>query len=311
MGESLRTLVTADGRTLAFAVWGDPAGSPILALHGTPGCRFDRWPREELYAELGACLVTHDRAGYGRSDRRRGRRVVDEADDVRALADELGFEQFGLTGGSGGGPHVLACAALLPHRVVRAVCNVGVAPLGTPGLEREDWVAGMDPENVKYSDYALAGEEVLRPELETLYDQMKERVARDPSTMLDDFDLSESDRAEMTRPETMQIIRESTFEHGVNGVDGWVDDSLAFARPWGVRLDGIRVPVLIRYGLSDVLVPAAHGQWLAANVPGCLVNIDGDAGHLGADPEEEIAENIRWLSAGVAPEGAKVFSELH
>ena len=230
MAEPLRTLVLADGRALAFAVWGDPAGFPILALHGTPGCRFDRWPREELYADLGACLVTHDRAGFGRSDRLHGRRVVDEAADVLALADELGFEQFGVTGGSGGGPRALACAALLPDRVVRATCTVGVAPFGTPGLEREDWVAGMDPENVKYFDYALAGEEVLTPELEALYDQMKERVAVDPSRMLEDYELSESDRAEMARPETMQVNRESTFELGVNGVGGWVDDALSFAR---------------------------------------------------------------------------------
>lgn len=305
MGEPLRTLVLADGRRLAFAVWGDPAGFPVLSLHGTPGCRLDRWPREELYAERGSCLVTHDRPGFGRSDRLRGRRVVDEAEDVLALADELGFEQFGVTGGSGGGPRALACAALLPDRVVRATCTVGVAPLGTSGLEWQDWGAGMDPENVKYVEYALAGEETLMPELETLYERDKERAAVDPSRMLEDYELSESDKAEMARPEAIQIIRESTFEHGVNGVDGWVDDTLAIVRPWGFNVDSIRLPVLVRYGLSDVLVPPAHGEWLAAKVPGCLVKVDEGIGHLGADPEEEIAENIRWLSAGVAPTGAE------
>ena len=108
-GEPLRTVVTPDGRTLAFAVWGDPDGFPVLALHGTPGCRLERWPHEELYRSIGECLVTHDRAGYGRSDRRHGRRVADEAEDVQTLADHLGFERFGVTGGSGGGPHALAC----------------------------------------------------------------------------------------------------------------------------------------------------------------------------------------------------------
>jgi pimeloyl-ACP methyl ester carboxylesterase len=134
VGESIRTLDLSDGRTLAFAVWGDTGGFPILSLHGTPGCRLGRWPREELYVELGVCFVTHDRAGYGRSDRHHGRRVVDVVADVRAVADGLGFDRFGLSGGSGGGPHALACAALLPDRVVRAICDVGVAPLGTPGL---------------------------------------------------------------------------------------------------------------------------------------------------------------------------------
>jgi pimeloyl-ACP methyl ester carboxylesterase len=308
VGEPLRTFETRDGRTLAFAVWGDPDGFPILALHGTPGCRLGRWAREELYAELGVCYVTHDRAGYGRSDRNHGRRVVDAVADVRALADELGFDQFGATGGSGGGPHVLACAALLPDRIVRAICEVGVAPLGTPGLEQEAWLAGMDPENVKEFGWALAGEDVLAPELQALQRQIEERVRVDPSSILQDFEMSESDRAELARPETMQIIRESTFEWAANGVDGWVDDDLAMLQPWGFDVGDISVPVLIRYGMTDVLVPPAHGEWLAANVPGCIVKVSDAAGHMGGEPEQEIAENARWLSAGVAPEGTRAHS---
>ena len=308
MGEPLRTLEAPDGRTLAFAVWGDPEGFPILSLHGTPGCRLGRWPREELYADLGVCFVTHDRAGYGRSDRNHGRRVVDEVADVRALADELGFERFGVSGGSGGGPHVLACAALLPDRVVRALCDVGVAPLGTPGLEQDDWLAGMDPENVKEFGWALAGEEVLTPELQALQQEFEERVQVDPSTVLQNYDISESDRAELARPEISQIIRESTFEWAVNGVGGWVDDGLAFVQPWGFDVADIAVPVLVRYGMTDVLVPPAHGAWLAANVPGCIVKISDAAGHLGANPEQEIAENALWLSAGIAPDGSRTYS---
>lgn len=306
MAEPLRTLETPDGRTLAFAVWGDPEGFPILGLHGTPGCRLGRWPREELYAELGVCFVTHDRAGYGRSDRHHGRRVADEVADVGALADELGFDRFGVIGGSGGGPHALACAALLPDRVERAVCDVGVAPLGTPGLEQDAWLAGMDPENVKEFGWALAGEDILTRELQRLQEQLEERARVDPSSILQDFDMSESDRAQMARPEIMQIIRESTFESAVNGVGGWVDDGLAFVQPWGFDPADISVPVLVRYGLTDVLVPPAHGEWLAANVPGCIVKINDVAGHLGADPEQEIAESARWLSAGIAPDGSRV-----
>src|ERR1700752_4160083 len=176
VGESLRTLEAADGRTLAFAVWGDPDGFPLLSLHGTPGCRLQRWPREDLYIELGVCLVTHDRAGYGRSDRHHGRRVVDEVGDVRALADELGFDRFGVSGGSGGGPHVVAGAAVLPPPGLRAISPVRVAPFGTPGLEQDDWFTGMDPENVKEFNWALAGEDVLTPELEAEQKKVEERV---------------------------------------------------------------------------------------------------------------------------------------
>jgi pimeloyl-ACP methyl ester carboxylesterase len=301
VGEPLRTLETPDGRTLAYAVWGDPGGFPILGLHGTPGCRLERWPHEDLFVELGVCSVTHDRAGYGRSDRRRGRRVADEVDDVRSIADELGFDRFGVTGGSGGGPHALACAALLPDRVVRATCRVGVAPLGDPGLEENEWLAGMDSENVKEFGWARAGEDVLTRELEAEDARIKERVAIDPSTALEGFDLSESDRAYMARPETMQITRESTFERSRNGVGGWVDDDLAFLQPWGFDVAAISTPVLIWYGATDVLVPRSHGEWLASNVPGCLVKLDDDAGHMGGNPVDDITQNVRWLSRGIAP----------
>jgi pimeloyl-ACP methyl ester carboxylesterase len=305
MAERLRTLETPDGRTLAYATWGDPDGFPILSLHGTPGCRFNRWPTDDVYTRAGAFWVTHDRAGYGRSDRHRGRRAVDEAADVAALADELGLDRFGITGGSGGGPHVLACAARLPDRVGRAICLVGVAPLGSPGLSEEEWLDGMDPENVKEFRWAQAGEDVLTSELEAEQKRLEERVAVDPSTILDDFDLSESDRAELARPEAMQVIRETALEQCVNGVGGWVDDDLAFLEPWGFELGEISVPVLIRYGLTDVLVPPAHGEWLAANVPGCVVEVEDAAGHMGANPEEQIASDVRWLRGGIAPEGAQ------
>jgi len=184
VGESLRTTTTADGRVLAFAVWGDPEGFPIMSLHGTPGSRLSRWPNEELYKKLGVCVVTHDRAGYGRSARRRGRTVGDEAEDVVLLADSLGFERFGVTGASGGGPHALACAALLPDRVIRVTCAVGIAPFGSPGLERDAWLAGMDAENVKELGWAEAGEEVLSVELEREHAAMAKRVAEDPSSLL-------------------------------------------------------------------------------------------------------------------------------
>jgi pimeloyl-ACP methyl ester carboxylesterase len=303
VGEPLRILQTNDGRTLAFAVWGDQSGFPIMALHGTPGCRLQRWPHEELYQQLGVCVVTHDRAGYGRSTRRHGRSVADAVDDVIAIADELGFDRFGVSGGSGGGPHALACAALRPDRVVRATSSVGEAPYGDGGLEHDGWVDGMDPENVKEFEIALAGEEALTEYVEAQQAQAEARVAVDPSTVLDDYDLSDSDRAQLARPEVMQIVREATAEWAFNGVGGWVDDDLAFTRPWGFDLSNIAVPVLIIYGSADVLVPSAHGRWLAAHVPGCIVKIE-EGGHLGVDPVTEITENARWLQDGLVPVGA-------
>ena len=134
---------------------------------------------------------------------------------------------------------------------------------------------------------------------------MRERVAADPSTVLGDFELSDSDRVQLARPEIMQVIRESTAEQVVNGVWGWVDDDLAHTRPWGFEVAEVAVPVLVRYGETDVLVPPAHGEWLAANVPGCIVKVDDVAGHMGEDPEQEISEHMRWLRDGVPPPGSR------
>jgi pimeloyl-ACP methyl ester carboxylesterase len=305
VGEPLLTADTPDGRTLAYALWGDPEDFPVVVLHGTPGCRLERWPDEDVYRRVGIFLITHDRAGYGQSTRRPGRRIVDEVDDVAALADHLGLERFGVTGGSGGGAHSLACAARLPDRVVRAACVVGVAPFGEGGLERDDWLAGMDPENIKEFGWADAGEEVLMRELEAEHAKIAARVADDPSAVLGDFELSESDRKELTRKERMQVIRESWAEHSVRSVGGWADDDLAHIHPWGFDVGEITVPVLVRYGATDVLVPPAHGEWLAAHVPGAVVKVDGAAGHLGEDPTEEIAESARWLRDGVPPDGSR------
>jgi pimeloyl-ACP methyl ester carboxylesterase len=305
MAERLQTTTAADGRTLAYAVWGDPAGFPVLSLHGTPGCRLDRWPDEDVYRRLGARFVTHDRAGYGRSDRHRGRSIADEAADVATVADALGIDRFGVSGGSGGGPHALACAALLPDRVIRTTCRVGVAPYGEGGLDESEWLAGMDPENIKEFGWAAAGEETLTRELEREQAAMEVRVAEDPATLLGDFDVSESDREQLRRPELAEVIRESAVEQAHMGVWGWVDDDLAIIGPWGFDVSSIATPTLVWYGRTDVLVPPTHGDWLVAHVPGCLVRVDDNSGHLGVDPELEIAENIAWLRDGAAPTGAR------
>jgi len=130
-------------------------------------------------------------------------------------------------------------------------------------------------------------------------------VAAGPTAVLGDVDLSDSDRKELARKERAQIIRESWAEHSARGVGGWADDDLAHIRPWGFEVGEITLPVLVRYGATDVLVPPAHGDWLAAHVPGCVVKVDGGAGHLGTDPTEEIAESARWLRDGEPPAGSR------
>jgi pimeloyl-ACP methyl ester carboxylesterase len=285
------TLRTNDGRLLCYAQWGDPAGFPVFSLHGTPGCRLNRYPDDDAVAAVGARLITYDRPGYGRSERNRGRKVVDCVGDVAAIADALGIERFAVTGGSGGGPHALAVGARLPDRVTIARSVVGVAPVDAADL---DWSAGMDSENVKEFGWALAGEATLYEELTRLAAEMVANVKTDASKVLgDQWQLAEADRAAMRNPIVMQVMREAMPECVVNGPWGWVDDDLAFTNVWGFDLDEIKVPVEVHYGSQDVLVPAAHGAWLAANVPGAKVVVNDDQGHM--NTPEHTLELLRTL----------------
>ena len=293
-GRATAYLETSDGRTLAYEQQGDPGGSPVFVLHGTPGSRFSGLhPDREKVKRTGLRLITYDRPGYGGSTRQPGRSVVDAVTDVAAIADELELERFAVTGSSGGAPHSLAAGALLPERVTRAECNVGPAPYGAEGL---DFFSGMDPENVKETRWALAGEETLAPELEREAQQALERLDDDPAALLSEFELSEADRAVLAQEVVKQSMRISFREAMAQGVWGWVDDDLEFVKPWGFDVAEIRVPVQVRYGAGDVLVPAAHGAWLADHVPGATVIVDDGAGHM-STPDERL-ERIRAFVAG-------------
>ena len=286
-------VTTQDGRTLAFLQYGDPDGTPVFLLHGTPGCRLSgRHPDESRVVDAGLRLVTYDRPGYGQSARHKGRRVVDCVADVATIADELGIDRFFVKGGSGGGPHALAVGARLPQRVIRVACDVGVAPYEAEDI---DWLAGMDPANVKEFNWARAGEDTLRPELEKQAEQAIAKVEADPKTLLNEFNLSASDLAVLEDPRVQQRLRATTLESFANGVSGWVDDDLAFTVPWGFDVSELEVPVEIRYGATDVLVPAGHGEWLATHVPNAIVTVDDTGGHL-SNPDEGL-EQLRELVA--------------
>jgi pimeloyl-ACP methyl ester carboxylesterase len=281
----------ADGRVLMVAQWGDLEGFPVFSLHGTPGSRLGRHYDEGAYVEVGARVITYDRPGYGGSDRHRGRRVVDCVSDVGDIADALELERFAVTGGSGGGPHSLALAARLPARVTRATCDVGVAPFETPDF---DWFEGMDPLNVREFGWALEGEEVLAREYRREADEMLERLAADPSQVLgEEWQLSEADRAQLADSKRHEVVRQAITEAFRNGVSGIVDDMLCITKPWGFDVAEIHIPTRVMYGLSDVLVPRQHGEWLARNVPNATVVVDEEKGHL-AD-SARVTEHYRWL----------------
>jgi pimeloyl-ACP methyl ester carboxylesterase len=279
----------ADGRTFAVAEWGDPAGIPCFMIHGTPGGRISWWQDPTIYARHGIRRFTVDRPGYGESTRMPGRSVADFVPDIIAVADALGLGRFAVTGGSGGGPHALALAALLPDRVVRSLVAVSIGPYGVDDL---DWLAGMTEGNVKEFHAALEGEEASRRLTSGLRDESIERLnAGRLDWMGDDYELSEADNEQMRKH--FGRMKANMLDCLAPGPDGWVDDMLAFTKPWGFDVSDIHVPVVLTYGRTDVLVPSAHGDWLLAHIPGAEAWVDEEAGHMGDDSTVE--RDMAWL----------------
>jgi pimeloyl-ACP methyl ester carboxylesterase len=297
VADDARFVTAGDGRTLCFAEWGSPDGFPIVFLHGTPGGRLNRIPDENVYRSLGIRWITYDRPGYGYSQRLAGRTVVDCVSDVTAIVDQLGVAEFAVTGSSGGAPHVLAVCARLADRVVRARCNVGIAPYDAPGL---DFFAGMDPLNVAEFRLAVEDEAALVSDLRRQLGEMAARMAVDPAAFIsEDWALDPADRAVLAEPEQADLNVAISEELVRGGLWGWVDDSLAFVRPWGFDVAEVCVPVRVTYGARDVIVPAGHGEWLGRHVPGAEVIVDDDAGHF-----SELDKTIAMLSWLGRPAGA-------
>ncbi len=265
------TVSTSDGRTLEVHEAGDPTGFPIVHHHGTPGSGLLYAP----WSTPGARVIGYDRAGYGGSTRDPGRTIASVADDIAAIADALGLDRFATWGISGGGPHALACAALLGDRVTAVASLAGVAPYPADGL---DWLAGMGEDNVVEFHLVLEGEAAYRPAAER---DRAEMLGTTPVELHAVFDslLGDADRA-ATTGELAEYLH-TIMIHGLeSSADGWIDDDLAFVAPWGFELDAISCPVLVVQGGDDRFVPRSHGEWLAAHLPGSESWIDDVNGHL-------------------------------
>jgi pimeloyl-ACP methyl ester carboxylesterase len=264
----------ADGRRLDIRVSGSADGVPLVFHHGTPGAATPLRALDRAVRGRGLRLVTTSRPGYGGSDRQPGRSVADVATDIAAVLAEIGADRCLVAGWSGGGPHALACAARLPQ-AAGVLVIAGVAPYGAAGL---DWMAGMGAENVAEFSAALGGEEELRPFLVGVGEQLKDvtgdQVAASMETLLPDVD-----KAALTGEFADDMA--ANFREAVRtGVTGWLDDDLAFTWPWGFSLDDISVPVMIWQGSADLMVPFAHGQWLAEQLPDASAHLEDGEGHL-------------------------------
>jgi pimeloyl-ACP methyl ester carboxylesterase len=286
-----RSVRTAGDRTLAIHEAGDPGGRPVLVHMGTPSSGRLYQPVVADAAARGLRLISYDRPGYGGSTPQPGRSVADCADDVRAICGELGIGTLAMWGLSGGGPHVLACAALLPDLVAAVASLASGAPYGADGL---DFFAGMGQGNVDDFRRLLRDQDAARVHME---EAREKYLAASPGELAEAMRslLSPADAAVFTG-DMADYLAASTREGLLPGSQGWWDDVCAMTSAWGFDLAGIRVPVLLLHGDQDQFVPFGHGRWLAAHIPGAEARLLPGDGHLTL-LARRIPEVHAWLAS--------------
>jgi pimeloyl-ACP methyl ester carboxylesterase len=267
---------TRDGRRLEVLTSGAGDGLPLLFHTGTPGGLAVFPPMAEAEAARGLRTVMYARPGYGGSAPQPGRLVADCAADAAAILDHLGADQFVTAGWSGGGPHALACAALLPGRCLAAASLAGVAPRRAEGL---DWLAGMGPENIEEFAAAEKGGEALDQMLAAAAAELTGITGEQVAASMPGL-LSAADRAALTGDLADHLA--ASFRAALRrGTAGWRDDDLAFVGDWGFAMaDCSAVPTAVWQGDQDRMVPASHGAWLATHLPGARVHLRPGEGHL-------------------------------
>ncbi len=283
------TIALTDGRTVEVLALGPPGGLPLVVHHGTPGGGLVPYePKVETAVSHGLRVIHFARPGYSRSSPRPGRRVANVADDVAEILDALGAETFITHGTSGGGPHALACAYLLPGRCLAAASIAGAAPREAAGL---DWQAGMGPENIEEFGAAERSPADLTAFLEKGAAELGAVTGGDIITGLGGL-IGDADKAVLTG-EFADYQAAALRAAVARGIAGWYEDDMAFVSDWGFDLGrdtspvtgvpdvaGRPAPVAVWQGDQDRMVPFSHGQWLAAHLPEARVHLLPGEGHL-------------------------------
>jgi pimeloyl-ACP methyl ester carboxylesterase len=246
------------GRRLRVYDTGTGDALTLIWHHGSPQTGAPLAPLLDEAARRDIRLVSYGRPSYGGSTPQPGRDVASAATDVQHIADALGLDRFAVMGASGGGPHALACAALLGPRVVGAVCVASLAPY----TEELDWFAGMQ---------SPGG-------LRSARDGRAARAAFAETEEFDEENFTAADYAALAG--AWASLAADAGAAGQAGPDGLIDDDVAFVAPWGFDVADIATPVLLIHGTADRVVPPAHARWLARHCAAAELRLQPDDGHV-------------------------------
>jgi pimeloyl-ACP methyl ester carboxylesterase len=265
--------VSVAGRTVGIYEYGDPAGSPVMVLHGTPACGAGFAWADEPARERGLRLIAPDRPGIGLSTPVPGYSIADYPAQLAALAHAMDIDRFAVWGYSGGGPYAVA-SATLTERVTKAAVSAGMGQIGV-------WAK---PEDFEKTDRQMLGLAVTHPMVARVMLGVTARLARmSPKSAMKSFEkqMNDSDRQIIptlgTPAEAMALFTQA-FLRGAGGVVG---DYAALALPWGIALERIEIPVAVFHGDADTMVPLRHSEELVTRLTGAHLTVWPSAGHLG------------------------------
>jgi pimeloyl-ACP methyl ester carboxylesterase len=285
-----QVLTLGDGRALGFKVWGDPAGTPLLFLHGTPGSRLKFAIGHDAGRELGLAIVAPDRWGYGLSDAPRPPTLPAFAADMAAPMDHLGYPQFAVGGISGGGPYAASVAARLASRVTALALVSPMGPVADPECRRSlSRFHGFCFTALVRSPLGIAA----------VFALFRASLERSPqlAAQLATLRAGARDKALLARPEIARWLLGSFREGLKRGVAGPVLDMQLFSRSWGVDLGAIRAPAHLWIGTADTAVPLSAARLLARSIAGCTIT------ELPAEGHFWVAANYRevldWVAIAV------------
>lgn len=276
------TFTLKDGRTMGYAEYGDPSGTPVIAFHGMPGSRLVMKSVEPAALAAGARIIAPDRPGYGLSQPNKRGTLLSYVEDITELADRLKLDRFAVMGVSGGGPYPLACAYKIPERTSVAALVSGIGPLSVPNSTRDMMRVNKTMFTLGRVSPALTGwllPRLLRSSLPSMEEHVQKGTSPSTDISPDIFAIMTADQREAIRA----------------GGQGVVFDMKVLWKPWGFRLEDIHTKVYVWHGAADDLAPAMLAHYIADRVPGCQAVFYPNEGHTGP-----LTKHIHEIMATVA-----------
>ena len=267
-----QTIQLANGRTLGFAEYGPPEGTPILYFHGHPGSRLELSLFDSLdivLTRLNLRIVAVERPGIGLSDLQPGRRFVDWPGDVSEFADKvLKMDRFNLITYSAGGPFGVVCALKIPERLEKVTLVSSLCPFNEPGA-----LEGVGP--VFYWKSAK-----IHPLLTGLILRMAGRSAKLPppeqaGMAYVDYDLIA--QHENFFPRFMAVTFVESCRRGTRGP---AYEASLYVKDWGFSVKDIHKKIDLWHGGQDMNAPLHHMRWLEQRLPEKEIHLFPDEGHV-------------------------------